>query len=498
MRKLFRRFFNPAPKPSLDPWPLGRPLLRFGGQDYLTIGNALENFLILGATGSAKTSGSGRALALGMLMAGFGGIVLTAKPTEREEWETYCREAGRSSDLLVFGPNEPLRFNFMNYELARPGAGAGLIENLVSLFSTIFEIAERTAGSGGGREDEGYWRRACRQLLRCAIDLLVMATGSVSIPDLYRLIITAPMSPTELRNPEWQAKSFCFQCMQAADKVNKSEQARRDYGIICDYFLIELPGLSEKTRSVIISTFTSMADLFLRGMLRDLFCGATNVTPDTVAKGKILLIDMPIKGFNEVGQIAQVIWKYTFQRAIERRDVRHSPRPVFLWMDEAQNFLTSHDMQFLTTCRSARAATVLISQNVSNFYAVLGGNDKGRAEADSIFANCNTKVFHANADNVTNQWASELIGRTLQSFANGNNTQSDDWVATALGFGGSGQTSGGFSESFELEVQPSRFTQLRTGGVAHDRYVDAIVVQNGRLFKTTGRNWMPVTFRQTR
>lgn len=481
-------------------WGLDFPLLRWSRRDVWMLGHALEGTLCLGATGGGKSSGSGRALALAMLRTGyFGGVVLTAKSDERQLWESYCQEAGREDDLIILGPDSWPRFNFLGYEMKRGGVGAGIIENIVNLFSTVLEIAERSA-AGGGREEEGYWKRSNRQLVRNAVDLLALATESVSVPDLYRLVISAPTSPALVASNEWQRNSFCFQCLKAADGRPKTAREEHDYGIVADYFLLEFPALSDKTRSIVVSTFTSMIDVLNRGILREIFCTETNITPELTESGKIIVVDFPVKEFAEVGQFAQVLFKYAFQRSIERRDVSRSPRPVFLWADEAQHFVTSYDMMFQATCRSARVATVLLSQNVSNFYAALGGGDKGRVEADSLFANLNTKIFHANSDPVTNEWAASLIGRTRQFFINGNTSYGQDaHVAQLLGLSPDGQgchSSAGFSESYEYEVQPSAFTQLRTGGEANDRCVDAIVFQNGRLFGGSGRTWQRVTFRQ--
>jgi len=479
------------------PWPLSLPLVRWSHDDVWTIGNAVEGTLILGATGSGKSSGSGRTLALACLRNGFGGIVLTAKADERRVWESYCREAGRLNDLVIFGPQEPWRYNFLNAELENKGDGAGLTENIVNLFSTVLEIAERGQGQGGGREDEGYWRRALRQLLRNAVDLLVFATGRVSIPELYRMVVSTATSLEQVKSEQWKTNSFCFQCLAKADKATKSVAQLADFEIVADYFLLEFPALSEKTRSVVVSTFTSMVDVLNRGILRELFCTTTNLTPSATEEGKIILIDLAVKEFREVGQFAQVLWKYAFQRSIERRDVQTNPRPVFLWADEAQNFLTSYDFEFAATCRSARVATVLLSQNVSNFYATLGGNEKARTEADSLFANLNTKILHANGDAVTNEWSARLIGRCRQFFVN---TSSSENPAAGVGFWGDPaectQNSAGVTESYEYEVQPSVFTTLRTGGVKYSGLIDAIVFQNGTRFQSTGRTWLNSTFRQ--
>jgi hypothetical protein len=171
---------------SRDRWDLSTPLLQWSALDAWTIGDAVTGTLTVGATGSGKTSGSGRAMAVAMLRQGFGGLVLTAKPDERELWQRYAREAGREEDLRIFGSDASLRFNFLDYESRHRGEGAGLTENLVSFFSIVLEIADRGASGRGGREDEGYWRRASRQLIRNAVDLLTLARRPITVPDLYK------------------------------------------------------------------------------------------------------------------------------------------------------------------------------------------------------------------------------------------------------------------------------------------------------------------------
>jgi hypothetical protein len=168
-----------------------------------------------------------------------------------------------------------------------------------------------------------------------------------------------------------------------------------------------------------------------------------------------------------------------------------------LWADEAQHFVTSYDAMFQSTCRAARVATVLLSQTVSGFHAALGGQEKGKAEATALFGNLNTRIFHANGDATTNEYASTMIGRSLQAFCSGNTSQSsDESLLSMAGLAPSENTSAGFHESYEFEVQPAVFTQLRTGGPANNWTVDAMVVQNGRRFRSNGRTWLPVTFQQ--
>jgi hypothetical protein len=245
-------------------------------------------------------------------------------------------------------------------------------------------------------------------------------------------------------------------------------------------------------------TFTSMFDAMNRGLALKMFCSGTNITPQATENGKIIAIDLSIKEYGAaVALYGQQLWKFAFQRSIEQRDTRKSPRPVFLWADECQFFVTSYDAQFLSTCRSSRVSTVFLTQNISNIQAALGGQHHGEAEANSIFGNLNTKVFHANGDPVTNGWASTLIGRTKQFIVNANsNFQPMGWLQSLTGLGYPPQVSAGVTECYEFDVQPTAFTTLRTGGRKNKWNVDAIVFQNGQQFKDTGKPWRYATFRQ--
>lgn len=465
-----------------------------------TIRDACCGTLTLGGTGSGKSTGSGELQAKSMLSAGFGGLVLCAKATERATWERYLRDTGRTDDLIVIGADATQRFNFLAHEITRKGQGAGQVENVLNLLSVCLDASERIAGGGSGREGDSYWKNASRQLCRATIDLVALAKGTITVSDLYRLIISAPTSPEKVRSAEWRAASFCFQCLSEADQRPKSERQAADFALTADYWLVEFPNLSEKTRSVIVSTFTSMVDVLARGLMRELFCTTTTVTPDVAEQGRVIVLDLPVKEFGVIGVLAQVIFKDAFQRSIERRTVEDNTRPVFLWADEAQNWVTSQDMLFQTTCRSSRVATVFMTQNISTVYAALGGTEKAKFETASLFANMSTKIFHANGDPTTNDWAASIIGRSKQEFASGNSgTSSDDEWGARFGWTGqnaSRSTSAGFSEAYEWEVQPSTFTQLRTGGPQNGRRVEAIVFQNGRVFNGNGKTWMNVTFEQ--
>ena len=469
-------------------------------ENFWCLKDAFEGVQIFGGTGSGKSSGSGQAIARAFMESNLGGLVLTAKTDEVLAWKKYAKAAGRETDLLIVEPGGPHRFNFLRYELKRPGTGAGHTENLVNLFCSVLEAAERKQGQGG--DSDAYWQRTLKQLLRNATDLAVLALDDVELPSLYRIITSAPRSAEEAENPGWRKESACFALLEvAAGKVTDKGRAS-DLELTRDFWLKEFPSLAPETRSVIVSTFTSMADCFLRGLLRDLFCSDVTFTPEDSFKGRVIVLNLPVKEFNELGQFAQVLFKFIWQRAVERRisagtsreAAQAAARPVFLWADEFQFFVNSYDALFQSTARSSRACTVYLTQNLPSYFSAFGGSN-ARSDAESFLGNLQTKIFHANGDPSTNNWAADSIGKTRQATFYGG-------LNEAMAKGGAMSQNAGGSMVVEYVIQPQEFTMLRTGGPESDFQVDAVIFQGGRRWlgmkkgEPTAMNYIRHTFAQ--
>lgn len=480
-------------------------ILKIGTHDTWTVTNAFEGTQIFGATGSGKTSGSGQHIAVSLLKAGFGGLVLTVKTDECALWQGYARLAGRE-EPIVFGPlpsaERPYCFNFLEYERRANEAAAGgnsLTDNLVSIFSAVIEVSSRSSG-GGGKED-AYWQQSVKQLLRNAIDLMIYAKQSLTFRTLYDIIISAPSNPlihgTEAYNT-WLRNTPCGQAIDVLERVDETDPLFSDSELTHKYWTSEYPNLSSNTRSIILSFFTSMADPFLRGNLRSLFSSpfddSPQLCPELTHSGKVIILDIPIKMFNEMGQFAQTLYKFIWQRATERRDPRApGQRPVFLWIDESQFFVNSNDMLFMTTARSKQVAAVYLTQNISNYYAIMPG-EKGRAETDALMGNFNTKIFHAQGDSVTNLWAAELIGKALIERKSRSASVSSN---SAVQAGGNSQFSSSQREELSHQVLPVRFTTLKKGGKENNLTVSGVIFQTGRVW-SNGKNFLEVHFDQVR
>ena len=478
------------PAPPIIGWPDQGGLLDLGG-DRWRIKDACEGTIIFGGTGSGKTSGSGRALAESFLAAGFGGLVLCAKTDEPELWRQYASESGRESDLVMFGDREPWSFNFMRHESLRAGAGAGLTENLVNLF---MEVASIGSGEARGRGGDPFWERAMRSLIRNCVDVLRMAGEPVSLHAMFDLIRSAPAQAADLNSPAWKSKSACWRQLKIALDRALGTSWEIDCREVAGYWLVHFPTLGEKTRGSIVAMFSTLAEALMRGKMRELFCEGTTITPEDVVAGKIVVVDLPVKGWSEVGRMAAVLWKYCLQKAVERRtdNAGGNGRPLFLWADECQHFASRYDSLFQATARSSRAASVYLTQNYPSLAAAFGGGADGKALTDSLLGNMGTKIFHANSDSETNRLAADLVGKRLQSLRNSG-------TGSSFSLGGhpvvGSSCSQGRSEHMDYDIQPAEFSMLRKGGPENGHAADALVFQNGRLWGT-GRTWQKVAFPQ--
>jgi len=454
---------------------LDKEIYSFNGNEPFTIGNACEGVQIFGGIGSGKTSGSGEALARSFLSAGFGGLVLCAKKDVLDDWKRYAKDTGRANNLMVFNASGDFVFPFLQYEIERAGEGAGYTDNLVRLFTTVYEAIDRSVSGEGG---DPYWTRAMQQLLRNTIDLCMLARGTVSVPLIRDVILSAPTSIEQIDTDQWKNKSLCWKLLLEGYAKDLGKWAKHDFDSTASFWLEEYPGLAERTRSSILSTLTTMMDIFLRRPFRRLFSEPPDnrrriAYPELSHRGVIIVLNLPVKEFGDAGRAAQVVYKYLWQQAVERRSVTDETIPVFLWVDEAQNFVTEYDMQFQATARSTRACTVYLTQNLPNYYAEMGGGSQSKYKVDSLIGNLQTKIWHANSDPMTNENAAETIGRSWHVRQTSGESFGADYF----------NVSAGKNESFDYDVPPQAFTRLRKGGKLNNRIVDAIVFQNGRLWK---------------
>ncbi len=466
--------------------PLDTPLLSWSEHDRLTVRGLLNGGVaILGATGSGKSSSSGRLLARSILaQRNNGGLWICAKPDDAAHVRALFAEASRLDDLVVFSPEENWRFNFLDYEMRR----GGHTRNIVKLIMTIGETLR--AGESKGTEDAAFWEMAQERMLYNAVQILKVAFDRVDAPTLQRFIMGAAHGPEEIGTSAWR-DGFHNQCIKAAYLKPKSPVDEHDCRLAFDYWLSEYVNMAPKTRSSIEVGVNGTLHVFNTGIVRSLVSDKSNISPDDMCNKKWVMVDMCPSEWGELGKIVNSGWKYLTQQMILRREPVEGDPIVVIFSDEAQEFLTSVDSSFLARCRSHYGCMCVLTQSISSLYAVLKG-PAGRHQADSLLGNFGHLVVHA-CDPISADWASQKLGKSLETFIGGSMAPSGNvWDELV----GKSQYTANFSEHYEPILQPNVFMNgLRTGGKVNGLICDGIVIRNGRPF-SNGQNYLRVAFSQ--
>jgi len=473
------------------------------------ISDAQTGIICFGATGSGKTSGPAKHFAgaylghhPGIEGGGFGGLVLCSKKDERPMWEEWAENAGRwdrktqKGDLIIIDKSGKWRFNFLEWEASRAGEGGGLTINIVALLDEIAGAIASGAGKAEGGGDNKFFEDALHYLNTNLVELPLFASYGtdssipVSLPLMRSIVNTAPQSLKEAQSDEWKhGRGDCATILRVAEEAtrNADEDTRADFEECRNYWEQEFPNLSDRTRSIITLSFSMLVRPFITRPLRKLFSTETNVRPEDTFLGKIIIVDLPVQEFFLAGRVANLAWKYCFQRAVLGRMQPKEGylRPVFLWADEAQNFITEFDATYQAVARSAGGCTVYLVQNRESLLRVL----HSASAVDSLLGNLQCKCFCQNSSIETNDWAAKLLGERWQDIMSTNIGRSNP---TAPGEDPTLSSGAGSSEQRRYYVEPARFTTLKRGGPAHNYQVECIVYNGGMKFRGAGED-LPYT-----
>lgn len=500
--------------PSAYVSDLDAPLIRFSRHDSWTLRDAVAGTHIFGGNGSGKTSGSGQTIAKAFLRAGMGGLVLCAKPDERENWQRYAKACGRAKQLIIVAPDQPWRFNFIQYELGRDGDPAARVENLLSTLMNVLEQTGRERGSG----EDGFWQQAAELLLKNALMVLAAALSHFTLFDLQRFIDSAPTSPAQTAGSDWQ-QTDCAKHLDAARAAYQAAGRQHDFDVLHNYWTVQFPRLADRTRSSITFTLSTILQDLQTGTLRELFSSGSNFFPEDTHEGAIIILDLPAV-LNRTYAVAQTLFKVVWQQAALRRmqQVGKHTRPIFLWADEAHFFVSPYDTSFQSLARASRAATVYMTQNLSAYHHRMPSKN-AEAITAALLGYFQTQIFHGQADPKTIQHAQSLFGKReitrindSYSRSTGTNTnfgrsggsgysssrETFSWNANSgwnASRGTSDQITTGYSTSTTMEevLQAHHFTSLQTGTDAEKGISEAFIFRTGRAW-SNGQTYLPARF----
>jgi hypothetical protein len=448
-----------------------------------TTTSALAGTLVTGSIGSGKSSGPGALLrrvflrSTKALPGGMGGMVFFAKNGECDEWVKVCKQNGRGDDLIRVTPGGPYKFNFMDWIAQFGGSDErGPIPTVALLEEIASAVSPQGAGAGGN--ENAFFESAHRTLLTNLVHVCQLSGLPVSLPLMRSIVGSTPQTVAQGKDPVWRKESACWQILrEARARTWNDEAAGKDFEECRDYFMNDWAMLSDRTRGILLIMFTNLARPFLTRPLRPIFCEGSNIRPEMMFDGAIFLIDIPVQEYHLTAKLAALAFKRTAQLAIMRRSgPPGSLRPVFIFADEAQNFLSPKDTEYQAVARSAGGVTCLLTQQISSVREALGSEDK----AENLISNLQTKFACQNSGD-TARYMSTLIGERYTQITGiniGHSAPNDPQVP------GQGGTSGGINRNEQKRsyIEPAAFQKLRRGGKSNGMIVDTVVFAGGKMF----------------
>ena len=174
--------------------------------------------------------------------------------------------------------------------------------NIVNLFTEVSSIGSAEARSRGG---DPFWERSMRSLVRNCVDALVMAGEPATLHAMFDVVRSAP---PDLADPGEPAVEGRVGVLAKSWRSARERACGTSWEIDClrgrqrDTWLTHFPALGEKTRSSIVAMFSTLAEALMRGkMPRTTSLRETTLGPEDVLLGRVVVVDLPVKEWAEVG-----------------------------------------------------------------------------------------------------------------------------------------------------------------------------------------------------
>lgn len=468
-------------------------LFRWTKHDAFTVRDMLRSVEVKGITGSGKSSGSLKLFAESLVKHPKATLLVIAqKPEEKQFFVDLFKKHNKR--LIVFEEHGDWRMNFLDTEREAGADARGLVEFLTTLGESI------EGGQSGGRENDRFWKKLEERITFSAVELVRQGTGSVTTPELAKVIVTAPYSLAQISDENWKA-NFNNKLLGAMYDRNKTPLEKLtdikarvekfDAEVVREFWLGEFPAMDPKPRSSGLAGVTNTLHTANVGLVREMTSTTTNVTPQMMEEGVSVLVNFPFPQYGPSGRYIAGGVKYIWQKHILRRHVKPDDYFNVIIMDEYQESATEFDARYIAQCRSHYGALLCLTQTVNSEFVAMAG--QGNHRAKQLLSNYGHHIFHL-CDPDTAAYASGLLGQRLMTTYGGTEGERESVGDVLLG---ESAHRGNFSTSFSPILQPQVFMggDIRTGGRTSGYMVDGYVIRAGASF-SNGENYLKVGFSQ--
>jgi hypothetical protein len=419
-----------------------------------------SHIMVLGSSGSGKTSGPGRYIKNLLHDKSRGGIVLCFKKDEAKDWIRECQLRSRP---FVLASEMPINWH---HEMS---FCAG------DLSSNITELFYNTGDSGGQKGDSGnnHFEESAKNLCRALFDYLIRYNS----PSLSRAMATL----STLEDPKGDFYQYVTTCVDSIKLKCEDLDLWMSLTALSSHVEKDQSKKADSEKGGIRSSLLRPLNPIFRN--RKYFEGDINncFTFDRIfAKGEIYIIDLPCDIDPSAVYIQKFI-KFIFQKRIGSQQGR-TENGTFIYADECQNFISPSDPNFFTWSRGYKHTNIYLTQGKSAVESKLG--DKA---ATTLFQNCATTICCMSIDNSLIKLLRELIGRQKSERRSENRGYSDQSTGNS-----SANHGHSISQAQEFIIEAADLRELSRGGFVKDSFrvnycdVGSISLISGSIFHV---NW---------
>lgn len=373
-----------------------------GQQVGLTVEDAAQNILILGAIGSGKTTRAMHPLLVQLLDQDTGGLMFDIKGDFKKAVFTCAELTSRTVTVIGVG-QQPL--NLL----------AGLTPEMAASFLKSALLL------GGGSKLDSFWTDTATELCRNVLGLLSFLPEHYHLNGLYRYLF------------DTQYQETIHNLIQVNVLFKDSDQRRLE--AYQHYLKVIFAQFDEKVRTGVLASVSQILSSFQHPDLVDTFCatGDNAYRMEDVLERTLYLVDMPLSVWGIAGKVVYTLIKLRFFNVMQQRAIHHEwnqTRPAFFMCDEYQEIVSCNkdglsDLNFWDKSRSSKTIGIISAQSVSSFYAAIGDRDLTHA----LLQNFRQKLIFRVEDDWTISYCNRLLGQVeTQRIVEGSSSGSSSGV----------------------------------------------------------------------
>lgn len=366
-------------------------MLEFDSGNAISFADGTHNTLIVGSTGSGKTSSAVLPACDALIRAGYGGLIVDIKGTMGPQVRALARACGREADIVEYGTTATSQPVNLLHGMSLP---------------EIREFFKRLIDITGMRHQSGYWGNAGVEMAVDAIDMMYCMGQKVAYPT-FASITEMLTRPTVAK---WMWRLFSNQFFDS----KKKRHARLKERVESDTFhFLEGKEDDEHYNSQVTwrlhSVKVALGMLVEDENLKKNFSNSTGISVDVdkiFTRKKIILLSFPGAGSAVAGTVSRFIVESYYRKVLLGRT---GPEDyTFIVADEYQELQDLSqkplsDNTFTAKAREFRSIQILSTQSLSS---LLGrGADAGAVE--ELVNNCNQRIMYYCDDTYTQQTASK-------------------------------------------------------------------------------------------